>query len=29
MTNETISEVYVLWHPGFANGGALAQRIFR
>lgn len=29
MTNETISEVYVLWHPGFANGEALAQHIYR
>ncbi len=29
MTNEAIPEVYVLWHPGFPNGEALAQRIYR
>ncbi len=29
MTNEAIPEVYVLWHPGFLNGEALAQRIYR
>ena len=27
MTSGLIPEVYVLWHPGFANGEALAQRV--
>ena len=29
MATEEIPEVYVLWHPAFPNGEALAQRIYR